>query len=88
MADATRHPLALAGFGTPRAAAAAIGDLRYDALADLLSAVSLKLAADARADRGSGRPVLASELDRMAAAASEAAAAANRAWAICAPHMP
>jgi hypothetical protein len=87
MQDAPRHPLSLAGFETMEAAASAIGDLRYDALSSLLAAVSAKLAADAGADRGRGRPALATELDGMASAASAAAEAAGRAWVICAPHM-
>ncbi len=87
MQQVPRHPTSLAGFESPGAAAQAIGDLRYDALAELLAAVSAKLASDADADRGRGRPALASELDRMASAAGDAARAAGRAWTICAPHM-
>jgi hypothetical protein len=73
--------------GTLAELAGEVGDLRYDALAAFLRALSAKLAADAAADAGRGRPRLAAALRGGAAGVAAAAAEVERAWAISAPHM-
>lgn len=73
--------------GTLDELAGEVGDLRYDALAAFLRALADKLAADAAADEGRGRPKLAAALRGGAADVAAAAADIERAWAISAPHM-
>jgi hypothetical protein len=60
--------------GTLAELAGELGDLRYDALAGFLQALAAKLAADANADVGRGRPKLAQALRDGAAGVSAAAA--------------
>lgn len=64
-----------------------LGDLRYDALADFLSALSDKIALDAGEDEARGRHKLASKLHESAAQLSGAGNAIAKAWEICAPFM-
>ncbi|TXF88683.1 hypothetical protein FUA23_13535 [Neolewinella aurantiaca] len=67
--------------------AEALGDLRYDVLADFLSELSKKLAKDADADAGRGRHKLSEELYTTASKLEASANATERAWEICAPFM-
>lgn len=73
--------------GTLADLAADCGNLRYDALAFFLHQLARKLATDAAADAGRGRPQLAAELQAASASIGGAADAVDRAWRICAPHM-
>lgn len=67
--------------------AEALGDLRYDSLADYLSALAAKLQKDSRSDGGRGRGQLAERLQRAAFALDEAALEIEGAWKICEPYM-
>ncbi len=67
--------------------AEALGDLRYDALSEFLTALSQKIAKDADADTGSERHQLAQELYSSAAKLEAAAGATEKAWEICEPFM-
>jgi len=64
-----------------------LGDLRYDALADFLFALSEKMKKDGNADLGRKRKKLATELYHSADELKAASEAVARAWAICAPFM-
>lgn len=64
-----------------------LGDLRYDALADFLQAMSNKMRKDGDADLGRQRKKLANELYASAEELQAASEAVARAWAICAPFM-
>jgi hypothetical protein len=64
-----------------------LGDLRYDALASFLAALSEKVGRDAEQDAARGRKRLAAELRAASASPSQAAGAIERAWVICEPHM-
>lgn len=64
-----------------------IGNLRYDALQDLLESLSLKIRQDASADRTRGRPILSGHLEKTADKLLESAAAIGIAWMLCKPHM-
>jgi hypothetical protein len=82
-----RHALLLQGFESHQEAAKAIADLRYDALRDLLYALSEQLEKDAQADSGRGRPKLAQSLDTASMKALDVAQHIDLAWSICAPFM-
>ena len=71
-----------------QALATGLGDLRYDALRDVLEALAHKLERDSAADSGRGRPRLAASLSAAAAAVDAAAGSIATAWHISAPHMP
>ena len=64
-----------------------LGDLRYDALAEFLEALSEKMAKDAEADAGRARHQLARELYDCAEQLGGASGATKRAWKICARFM-
>jgi hypothetical protein len=64
-----------------------IGNLRYDALSELLRLLASKLETDATADLGRARPKLAAALRASAASVSAAAASIDAAWRICEPHV-
>lgn len=64
-----------------------IGNLRYDALAAFLSALSEKLAVDSAADAGRGRAKLAARLRAASEQTGVAASEIERAWEICEPFM-
>lgn len=64
-----------------------LGDLRYDALADFLSALSDKMELDAGKDAARGRGKLAHELHSTAGQLRAASDAVAKAWEICAPFM-
>lgn len=64
-----------------------IGNLYYDALADLLKLLSEKIATDAQADSDRGRKQLAIQLFACSNSLQEAADAIDGAWKICEPYM-
>ena len=64
-----------------------LGDLRYDALSDFLSALSEKLEEDADADAERERHKLSEELYAAATKLAAAAKATEKAWDICEPFM-
>ena len=64
-----------------------IGNLRYDALAEFLSALSYKLKRDSRADKKRGREKLAQGLDDMGYKLLLAKIDAEIIWDISKPHM-
>jgi len=72
---------------TRPALAEELGDLRYDALADFLQAMSDKMCKDGDADLGRERGKLARELYISANELQAASEAITRAWGICAPFM-
>lgn len=78
--DVDRFPGSLAQL------AGEVGDLRYDALASFLQALSAKLKSDGEADAGRGRRELAA-LHAASVSVSSAAADIEHAWSICAPRM-
>ncbi len=62
-----------------------IGDLRYDALADFLDALSQKITSDAQKDEARGRIKLAKNLYETAQKLAEAEKNILAAWKICEP---
>ncbi len=64
-----------------------IGNLYYDALAEFLRLFSDKLARDAIADHGRGRPKLANELEAGAQHLAAASQHIESAWRICKPYV-
>jgi hypothetical protein len=64
-----------------------LGNLRYDALQEFLSSLSLKLRLDSGHDRTRRRPLLSSHLEKSADKLLESAAAIGIAWVLCKPHM-
>lgn len=82
------HRTSLPPFGDNWAALAEqLGDLRYDALAEFLLALSEKMRKDGDADLGRQRKKLATELYASADELQAASEAVARAWEICAPFM-
>jgi hypothetical protein len=73
--------------GTSVQLAEEIGDLYYNALAELLGQLAAKMAADSAADSRRGRPRLAGELAACAEHLKVASQHIQSAWAICAPHV-
>lgn len=73
--------------GTLVELATELGDLRYDALAVFLRALSEKLEQDAAADLDRGRIKLSSALRESATSVESAASEIERAWSICARYM-
>jgi hypothetical protein len=63
-----------------------VGDLRYDSLTDFFRLLAAKLANDAAADQGRGRPKLAAALHDAATHVASAASGVERAWGICQRH--
>jgi hypothetical protein len=64
-----------------------LGNLRYDALAEFLHALSKKLRVDGDADEARGRPKLARGLHEAGTALGESAKKIEEAWTICEPPM-
>lgn len=83
----TVHETGLLGYGSLAAAAEAVGNLRYDALARFLRALEGKLASDARLDRARRRPRLADRLHSAGLDVGDAATEIEAAWEICEPRM-
>lgn len=73
--------------GTSKELAGEMGDLYYDALAELLALLADKMSADSLADHGRGRPKLAEELSACAEHLQAASQHILTAWMICAPHV-
>lgn len=82
------HPVAIPRYpGSLADLAGELGDLRYDALAEFLHALSAKLASDAEADAGRGRHRLAADLRAAADGVGSAVSSIEAAWRICEPRM-
>ncbi len=64
-----------------------IGNLKYDALAELLRLLSVKIAEDAAKDQERGRPQLASALQDCAQKLKGASAPIEAVWRISKPYM-
>lgn len=62
-----------------------IGDLRYDALADFLKALSLKIEKDGQKDESRGRVKLATQLKKTANELQVCSENIQAAWVICEP---
>lgn len=73
--------------GTHQQLAEEMGDLYYNALAELLERLAGKLEQDAAKDTGRGRIKLAAELNRAAADLKAVAGHIQQAWRICEPYM-
>lgn len=73
--------------GTSAQLAEEMGDLYYDALAELLALLAEKISADSLADHGRGRPKLAGERSACADHLQIASQHIQSAWMICAPHV-
>ncbi len=65
-----------------------VGSMSYDSLAEFLGYLGDDLSRQAKADRGRGRPLLASELEASAVKTYEARQKIINAWKICEPRMP
>ena len=64
-----------------------LGNLKYDALADFLRALSAKIQVDGTKDQERGRKQLANSLFSCAQSVQEAAQAIDKAWKISEPYM-
>ena len=64
-----------------------IGDLRYDALADLLMKLSMKIKDDAIKDRNRERIKLANQLDEASTNIASSAGNIEKAWIVCEPFI-
>jgi hypothetical protein len=73
--------------GTLAELAEELGNLRYDALAEFLAALSEKIGRDAEQDAARRRKRLAAELQTASRELGKAAGAIERAWTICEPRM-
>ena len=73
--------------GSPTDLAEAIGDLKYDALANFLELLAAKIEKDAAKDRSRGRVQLATSLEKSAAHLVTAKLNIDIAWRISAPYM-
>ena len=83
-----KHPDRIARYqGSLTDLATEVGDLRYDALATFLDALSAKLASDGGKDAARGRAKLAASLARTSSHLAEAARETETTWQICTPYM-
>ena len=73
--------------GSPADLAEAIGDLKYDALADFLQLLAEKIQKDGAKDRSRDRVQLATNLEKSAEYLLVAKSNINIAWKISAPYM-
>jgi hypothetical protein len=73
--------------GTLAELAEDIGNLKYDALAEFLRLLSLKIEQDSVKDASRGRHKLAVSLQECAKSLGHSSAAIERAWQICEPYM-
>lgn len=88
LVPAMRHPDCISRYpGSLDDLATEVGDLRYDALATFLHALSAKLASDGDKDGARGRARLAASLHRASVLVADAARETETTWKICAPHM-
>ena len=82
------HQQAVKGYsGTPEQLAEDIGNLRYDALAELLRLLAEKIQRDSAKDQARGRPKLAAALLGAADQTDAAALSIEGAWRLSEPHM-
>jgi len=81
------HQTKIKGYNSMGKLAEDICDLRYDALAELLKAMSEKLFLDCEADEKRGRFQLSDKLWDAHSSVAEAAESIENAWKICKPHM-
>lgn len=81
------HKTQVNGFASLTELAETVGNLRYDALAEFLGALELKLMRDSEADHKRGRLKLSSKLHEARYKLGDARIQISRAFAICAPHM-
>lgn len=73
--------------GSPADLAEAIGDLKYDALANFLALLAAKIEKDGAKDRNRGRIQLATSLEESAKNLRSAKSSIDIAWQISAPYM-
>ncbi len=74
--------------GDLKTLAVELGDLRYDALAHFLQALSDKLREDGQKDADRTRKKLATHLQNTADLLNDSAEEIQSAWEICEPYMP
>lgn len=74
--------------GDLKTLATELGDLRYDALAIFLQALSVKLKEDGKKDADRKRKKLATYLQNTADLLNDSAEEIQSAWEICEPYMP
>ncbi len=74
--------------GDLKTLAVELGDLRYDALAHFLQALSDKLREDGQKDADRKRKKLATHLQNTADLLNDSAEEIQSAWEICEPYMP
>jgi hypothetical protein len=83
-----KHPTRVERYpGTLSELAEEIGNLRYDALTELLQALATKIERDGKADAGRGRVRLAESLHRASEHLMNASHDMEIAWHISKPHM-
>ena len=83
-----KHPTTVAAYhGNLKQLAEDIGNLRYDALQELLDHLSQKMFRDATADTGRGRHRLAKSLRGTGEGLRDAMYGAAEAWKISKPYM-
>jgi len=73
--------------GSPTDLAEAIGNLKYDALANFLALLAAKIEKDGQKDHSRGRIQLATSLGNCAFHLKKAKLAIDKAWKISAPYM-
>lgn len=81
-----KHATEIEGF-TNDQLAEALGNLRYDALEDILWLLARKLIMDAVADEARGRQQLASMLTEAGATVEAVSEQMSDIWELCKPHM-
>lgn len=81
-----KHPSSFRG-RSAQEVAKELGDLRYDALADILEGLCLKLSEDSAKDFNRGRKKLAAALYQSAHHLDLATREISTAWKICEPFM-
>jgi hypothetical protein len=81
------HKIRVDGFGSMAELAETVGNLRYDALAEFMSELELKLMRDSEADHKRGRFKLSSRLHSARYALGHARLEIERVWKICKPYM-
>ena len=82
------HETTIAGYeGDFEKLAQELGDLRYDALAVFLVALSEKIKEDGDKDQARNRVQLAAQLHGCSEQLQQASQAIEKAWRICEPYM-
>lgn len=82
-----KHKRRVEHYPDHKALAEEIGNLRYDALADLFHELKLKFTKDSNEDLKRKRPKLSGELLAISARMRNAQRAAEKAWDVCEPYM-